>query len=319
MTVSVALCTYNGAAYLGEQLASLAGQTRPPDEVVVFDDRSADDSVGLVERFAAAARFPVRVEVNEINLGAAGNFARAVAACRGDLIALCDQDDVWRPDKLTVLERVLAGRPAAGLAFSDADAVDAAGRPLGYRLWDGLGFRPADRRRFAAGDAFGPLLRRNWVTGATAAFRSAYRDLILPIPDGWMHDAWIALMIAAVADCVPVAEPLIRYRQHPAQQIGGEKLTLLAQWRLAQKMNAGTFRQIARNFAAAYDRLAGRPDVPVGRVKRLADKVRHAEARAGMRECGRWRLPGVLRELAAGNYGRYSRGWKAAAQDLFLA
>src|ERR687894_3003245 len=97
---SVAMCTYNGARFVAEQLASVAAQTRPPDELVVCDDGSTDETCRLVEEFAARAPFPVRLFVNERNLGSTRNFGRAVALCEGDLVALSDQDDVWHPEKL---------------------------------------------------------------------------------------------------------------------------------------------------------------------------------------------------------------------------
>ena len=92
---SVAMCTYNGARFLGAQLASVAAQARAPDELVVCDDRSTDETARVVEEFAAAAPFRVRLHVNERNLGTTRNFERAVSLCEGDLIALSDQDDVW--------------------------------------------------------------------------------------------------------------------------------------------------------------------------------------------------------------------------------
>ena len=102
--ISIALCTYNGGAFLPEQLASLAGQRLPPHEIVVFDDGSDDQTRDVLERFKDNNPcLDVRIEVNPRRLGPAGNFERAIAACRGEIIALCDQDDVWMPDKLTVI------------------------------------------------------------------------------------------------------------------------------------------------------------------------------------------------------------------------
>ena len=76
---SVAMCTYNGARFVGGQLESIAAQTRPPDELVVCDDRSSDETVSAVERFAREATFPVRLSVNERNLGSTKNFERAIS------------------------------------------------------------------------------------------------------------------------------------------------------------------------------------------------------------------------------------------------
>src|SRR5579862_5382051 len=99
MRVSIALCTFNGEQFLGEQLASLARQTRLPDELIVCDDGSQDGMLPLVERFARRVQFPVQLSINSRRLGVTANFARAISECTGDLICPCDQDDVWEPEK----------------------------------------------------------------------------------------------------------------------------------------------------------------------------------------------------------------------------
>src|SRR5262249_18454629 len=98
--LSVALCTYHGASYVDAQVASLTRQTRLPDELIVCDDLSTDDTVSILERFARAAPFPVRIHVNEQTLRSTKNFEQAISLCSGDVIFLCDQDDVWEPEKL---------------------------------------------------------------------------------------------------------------------------------------------------------------------------------------------------------------------------
>ena len=101
-SVSVAMATYNGEAYIHEQLESLASQTLLPAELVVTDDRSSDRTLEVVESFARNAPFPVRIYRNDRNLGFADNFFNAAARCNGDLIAFCDQDDKWLDHKLSV-------------------------------------------------------------------------------------------------------------------------------------------------------------------------------------------------------------------------
>src|ERR1700759_3102252 len=100
---SVAMCPYNGARFVGEQLESIAAQTLAPSELVVCDDRSTDATVRLVESFPARGPFSVRLGVTEHTLGSKKIFERAVSLCRGELIALSDQDDVWLPGKLARL------------------------------------------------------------------------------------------------------------------------------------------------------------------------------------------------------------------------
>src|SRR5271168_2200141 len=92
--ISVALCTYNGERFLSRQLASMLQQSRLPDELVVCDDRSTDNTIEILQDFSASAGFPVKITRNEHNLGFVANFERAIQLCQGDLIALSDQDDI---------------------------------------------------------------------------------------------------------------------------------------------------------------------------------------------------------------------------------
>src|SRR5262245_49520236 len=109
--LSVALCTYNGARFLHDQLSSIARQSSLPHELVICDDRSSDNTVAIIERFALGAPFPVRWQVNATNLGSTKNFELAISRCHGDVIALSDQDDIWQRDKLAQIERVLLQFP----------------------------------------------------------------------------------------------------------------------------------------------------------------------------------------------------------------
>src|SRR5215510_13144854 len=98
--ISIAMCTHNGAPYLAEQLNSILAQTRLPDEVVVCDDCSSDNSRAILESFASKAPFLVSLQFNEQRLGSTKNFEKTIELCQGDVIALCDQDDVWSIEKL---------------------------------------------------------------------------------------------------------------------------------------------------------------------------------------------------------------------------
>jgi glycosyltransferase involved in cell wall biosynthesis len=220
MNLSIAMCTFNGAAYLAEQLESLAAQTRLPDELVVNDDQSTDDGTReIVAAFTRTAPFPVRLSVNEKTLGSKQNFAKAIDLCRGDIIFLCDQDDVWGPDKLARIEETFRLQPETGLVFSDAEVVSEDLVPMRHLADD---FNSECRAQLREGRAFHALLHNYLVTGATMAFASRFKSLVLPIPDETIlqHDAWIALIIAATAPVVFLPEALIKYRQHLGQQIG---------------------------------------------------------------------------------------------------
>lgn len=320
LRVSVAMCTYNGAAHLREQLQSMVDQTRRPDELVVCDDRSTDATPAILEEFAGRAPFPVRTEVNEKNLGSTKNFEKAISRCEGDVIALSDQDDVWLPHRLEAT-RSAFDAPEVGLAFGDAEIVDEELNRSGHRLWDCAMFSPDKRERFRQGRPMDVLLRHNVVTGACSAFRAAYRDLLLPIPPGWVHDGWAALLIAAVAEVRMIPEPLILYRQHASQQIGASKMTFWDMVRLARRIDWPTYCQREwRNFQAARQRLieTNHPLREDDMIERLDEKVRHAHARMLMHQGVLRRVPLALRELLAGRYARCSTHWRTLAVDLVM-
>ena len=320
MSVSIAMCTFNAAAYLAEQLESIAAQSRPADELVVCDDGSTDATRAIVQQFAASHPLRVRLEANDRNLGPAANFTKAVGLCRGDLIVLADQDDVWMPHKIERLQAALADHPGAGFAFSDATVVDRDRRPLGYGLWEAIRFSRRDQRRMNAGQAADVLLRRNVVTGATMAFRSSLREMLLPVAAGWVHDGWFALLIAAAADCVAIPEPLVEYRQHAGQQIGAKRESLYEQYRRGLGPAPDRYLAIAANYAAAAARLTQFRDRlrDLGLLATIDRKVGHYRARARVHDRDTWRLPIVLRELTQHHYAKFSMGWKSLAQDLFL-
>jgi glycosyltransferase involved in cell wall biosynthesis len=313
------MCTYNGAVYLAEQLASIAAQDCPPDELVVCDDASDDATPEILAEFSAQAPFPVRFERNRQNLGSRANFQQAIERCRGNLIALADQDDVWLPQKLRRLRESLQNHPSAAFAFSDAMLVDAERRPLGRRLWQSIRFHAGEQRRWAAGGELDVLLQHNVVTGATLAFRAEFRELLLPIPGHWVHDGWIALLLAAVAPAMAIAEPLVEYRQHAAQQIGERPRTLYEQYLRGRERRQSDFQTLADDYEAARQRLAaaGRRLRSDRLLKALGRKAGHFRCKARMRAGTLGRLPLVLRELTLGHYARYSSGWRSLAQDLF--
>jgi glycosyltransferase involved in cell wall biosynthesis len=217
--ISVAMCTYNGERFLAQQLASIAQQSRLPDELVVCDDRSTDRTVAMIREFAASVRYPVRIFENEHNLGVAANFERAIRLCEGNLIALADQDDIWYPIRLERSEQEFLAHPEAGLIFSDADLIDDKNRSTGATLWQRLSFAGKREQDLLAG-RYLVLAKHRFVTGATVMMRAGLRDRCLPIGEGWIHDEWIAMITAAFCDLKPIAQPLIQYRIHASQEVG---------------------------------------------------------------------------------------------------
>jgi len=318
-SLSVAMCTYNGARFLPGQLESIAAQTRLPGELVVCDDRSTDESVEIVRDFAHQAPFPVRLEVNEENLGSTKNFEKAIGLCQGEIIALADQDDVWRPEKLSCLAEVLEHDERIGAVFSDAELIDEDSRPLEWTLWSSFLFNSREQKKFKRGQGLRVLLKHGTVTGATMAFRSKFRDLTLPIPPKQVHDHWIVLLIASVSQLVPIKNPLVRYRRHQAQQIGPGSDSLWQMIRLARNANRNEYFGEVERFGEICGRLCDRSEIfhPHANALRLIrQKIRHREARGRLPSAKLLRLPLLIREIATYRYWRYSNGFGSVAKDL---
>jgi len=311
MRISVVLCTRNGAPYLQRQLRSLLDQRRLPDEVIVRDDASCDQTANIIKAFANVAPFNVRVTFNSQPLGTTGNFQAAIADATGEIILPCDQDDVWYPEKLAVFEAAMSAGGETDLGFCDADLVDEQLRPIGHTLWESIRFTPRQRMLVTRGQLWQILTRFNVVSGAAMAFSARRRDLILPIPDGWMYDGWIALLLSAAGKCRAIPQPLAAYRQHPDQQIGAGPANVTGRISVARRMDRDYFLRLSANFTAAADRLR-QHNVSGPAVERFAQKADHCRRRAENH------FTGICSELFTGRYFSCSLGWQSIAQDLVL-
>lgn len=94
--ISIVMATYNGGRFLKEQLNSLCKQTRIPDEVIVVDDGSTDNTLAILEEFSKVLNLSIHINTN--HLGVNGNFEKGLNLCSGDYIMFCDQDDYWLPN-----------------------------------------------------------------------------------------------------------------------------------------------------------------------------------------------------------------------------
>jgi len=315
--VSVAMATCNGARFLEAQLDSIAAQDRRPDELVVSDDASEDDTVALLRAFAARAPFPVRIAAQPDRVGVTANFERALEASEGEVVLFADQDDVWYPDKVTRLLAAL--ERGAALAFGNARVVDEEGRPLHYDLWSALGFDARERTRVRSGAALAVFLRHVVAAGTTFAFHAAGRDWLTPFPPVHSsHDAWVAMLCAATGEVALVEEPVIDYRLHGGNEIGIRERGLREQYAQARRQIARrAFADDATFFDAALARL--RPQgAPAEVLGALEARAAHARRRDRMSARLPGRLGPVLQEWWSGGYDRFAYGWKSAAQDLLL-
>ena len=211
-TVSVALTTYNGSAYLREQLDSIYSQDYPLHEVFAVDDGSTDGTRAILEEYGA--RNGLLWYLNESKLGFIKNFERALSLCTGDYIALADQDDVWKAHKVSLLVREMD--KGYSLAASDAEVTDATGAVIAPSL------RKMYRAPLPVGNAqFKTLVYTNFVTGCTALITRELRDFAAPFPPACrVHDWWLAVAATRLRGIAYMKTPLVRYRLHGKNTLG---------------------------------------------------------------------------------------------------
>jgi glycosyltransferase involved in cell wall biosynthesis len=319
MKISVAMATYNGARFIGEQLASLAAQSRLPDELVVSDDVSADDTLEILERFAATAPFPVRVERNSANLGFTGNFERVLSLASGDLVFISDQDDIWYPDKIAAALSFLEANRGFSAVVNDEDVADGAGNRLDVTFLGNV-------RKLGFADLY-------HVAGCCTALSKALLGLVLPFPAVGNYDGWIAQVSDRLGLRGVLDRPLQLYRRHG----GNSTESPFAErdpspWKLLRAYRGEDPRQgwenTIRVLEACRERIASRR----AEAARLAGEARVEEALAGLdQEIQRWtcrlallarprplRAPKVLRLWASGFYRGFAGG-KSALRDMVRA
>lgn len=291
--ISVVLCTYNGGRFLAEQMDSLLAQTYRNIEIVAADDCSSDDSAAILQRYAERdAR--IQIAVNPANVGFAANFQLALGRSRGALIAPCDQDDVWLPDKLAELAAAIDGR---AMAYCDSTLIDERGRQLGHRMSNVVPMTDLDD---PVPFAFG-----NCVSGHATLFRRELLDLALPVPAEFFYDWWLAAVAASTKGVGFCSRSLVLYRLH-GNNVTNERLA-----EMIGEAGLGYVRHSDQAPASQHDRRSRRERGH--RLRYLRETQRRLELLA--------RLPGrqqgVLAELARLWSNRESQ-WVSPRLWLFM-
>ena len=327
LSISVAMCTYNGERYLLEQVDSIARQDRLPDELIIVDDGSVDKTLNLVRQFAESVPFPVRLYENPENLGSTKSFERAVTACTGDIIVFADQDDVWRADRLSKTETYFQQHPDMDAVFSDAELIDDNSALKGRRIWEEVQFTEEGKARWRAGEAYQLLYFAYVVTGATLAIRRSALPQLLPFPTHvpvLIHDAWIALILALKGTIGFVDDCLIFYRQHTQQQVGFKpartKVTLRDRFTRGRETKVSHVQKVADRYQQLYTLLSSRSDIDKDKIRLLQRMRDHMMQRAKLPANRIGRVWPVLRESGRGNYQLFGgHWWLTIFGDLFEA
>lgn len=209
--VSVCMATYNGAAFIAEQLESILTELSAADEVVIVDDASSDQTVSIIESIGDTR---VRVIRQTENLGYVRTFERALGEAHGDVLFLADQDDVWIPGRRELLVHAASTHGVAASNLVLLGSGEPLRSPLTGRPWL-LRSRDSARRwrnelLILAGDI--PYY------GCAMAIRKDVRDRVTPFPQYLTesHDLWIATVANRHRLMVHVPSPTVRRRVHDA-------------------------------------------------------------------------------------------------------
>jgi glycosyltransferase involved in cell wall biosynthesis len=324
LKISIAMATYNGAKYLREQLDSFVAQTRLPDELVITDDCSTDNTIEIIQAFAATAPFAVRWEQNEKNHGYTGNFNHALMKTTGDLVFLSDQDDVWFPEKLAVMERYALENPEALVVMNDAALTDGNLNDTGLTKQGQI--------------ASAGMTDSSFVMGCCAVVRRELLDVCLPIPANYKgHDNWIVKMAEGVGRKRVVADVLQWYRRHEANesQFIANKTTKVTRGMVFRRSLANAIAgsdqqeqlsaacEQAGYFLEGVRKASRRADEPLASAfteysTRLEEHLTAVKRRHTVREKSRlMRLPAIFDLWRSGGYAKFS-GMKSAVRDLLF-
>ena len=320
-TLSIALCTYNGSKFLREQLQSLANQTLLPFEVIVTDDCSTDNTISIIREFAKVLN--IKTFANDFPLKVTKNFEKAVSLCSGDIILMCDQDDIWHPDKLAKISQYFQDNPNQLAVFSDADLVDEKGESLNKNFWSVVRFHEFQIQQFKEGNVVELLLAGNRTAGCMMAFRKELIEKIVPFPTHiplMIHDNWITIVAAMMDSFGLIDEKLISYRQHSLQQIGirekevGKTVSLKNRFSRPRNEKLAPFLEKRDYFCVLKDALSERMYSNNHNFKHLDNVINYYEIRGTLSSFHLARFFPVVNLLLKGDYHRYKdqeASWKA--------
>ncbi len=220
--VTIVMATYMGARYLREQVESIQKQSHSNWRLVVRDDHSSDDTVGMLAEMASADPRITMLVDDKGNLGHCQNFNELLMAnAHRPYVMCCDQDDIWLEQKIeTTLRKMLAAevtfRAVPILVFTDFKVADADGSTLSNN-----NAVISNIRRQAQFDLHS-LLGYDYVWGCTMMLNRELLRLALPVStQAQNHDYWVALVAAALGRIVFVDEPTMLYRRHALTVTGG--------------------------------------------------------------------------------------------------
>ena len=313
MKLSVAICTYNGEAYLREQLESILNQTLPVDEIILCDDGSTDNTVKIARSVLEEGKVPFRIIENGRSLGVAANFLHALKSSCGDYVFTCDQDDIWVKNKVELFATEIQ-KTNRLLYFSDGLLVDGDGRSRNVKLWDvyRVPYLESSESLYMK-----HLVRNGIVTGAAMCVSRALIDSVDEIPTPFLHDEWLSIVATAKDSIRAINHVTFYYRQHGKNVVGAEKQS---------------FKTRAKRWIANFKAIEEIREQRCKRASEIAAISRHTPQESLTEACysfwldlkasstqGKWpRFCCYWKHLFAGNYTRFYTGLRGFLRDVLV-
>lgn len=240
--ISVVLATYNGQKYVKEQLLSIINQTIAPDEIIICDDCSTDNTLSIIDTVKAECSILIKIYKNAKNLGYIKNFRKAIELSKGDYVFLCDQDDIWEKNKIQIIISQMQAHDSllccTGCQFIDKFGVNIDKIPTnlnikGYSNW-------SNRVSFVS---FKTIIWGNKFPGCTYCCKRELCDVFLKINSDLMpHDYQLLLLASNFNKAIYIDTPLTKYRLHDTQTIG-----------ITNKRNSNSHYLLSRNYTFLLD------------------------------------------------------------------
>jgi glycosyltransferase involved in cell wall biosynthesis len=247
------MATYNGEPFLEQQLDSILAQSNQDWQLLIRDDGSNDNTVRIVEDYAA--RLPGKIRLvtdNEGHLGASLNFGKLLEYADTEYIMFSDQDDVWLPNKIELTlnamkaaEQIYPDKPI--LIHTDLQVRNSELNTIANSLWNYQKLFPE------AGDNLHRIMAQNVATGCTVMINKRARAVSIPVPpEAVMYDWWLALNVCRHGKIVYVSIPSVLYRQHSRNQLGAQKarkiniIHLLKKLRRIKKLLSAHYRMLKK-------------------------------------------------------------------------
>jgi glycosyltransferase involved in cell wall biosynthesis len=201
LMISIALATYNGEKYIGQQLISIIEQNRTPDEIIISDDNSNDNTINIAKSILENSNIPYKIIYNTKQKGFSNNFYNSILNCSGDIIFLSDQDDFWHKDKIEKILFIFFNNPSIFLVIHDMSVSD-----------ENLSIKQSSYldEMHSLG-----LSYDSHNSGCAMAFKKQLLNIALPFPKGIKnHDLWLKYCADFFNKTLIIPDILMIYRRH---------------------------------------------------------------------------------------------------------